>query len=80
MSDELCTYVPNKSGYFCSYDLRGTTCAYGADSYKCNDYHFSCEGANLVNNGKCRAYCKTSVDCPGGTCGFYPELGYGVCK
>ncbi len=79
MNDEVCTYVPNKSGYICTQDIRGAECVYGAESYKCNSYKFSCEGANLVTNGKCRAYCKTNVDCPGSTCGFYAELGYGIC-
>ena len=81
LADELCAYVPNKNGYVCSENLRGSTCAYGAESYKCGDYHFSCVGANLVNNGKCRSHCLAQGDCAAGeTCGFYADLGYGVCK
>jgi hypothetical protein len=81
LGDELCAYVPSKNGYVCSHNLRGETCVYGGDSYKCGNYHFSCVGANLVNNGKCRSHCLTQTDCAvGETCGFYPELGYGVCN
>jgi hypothetical protein len=79
LADEVCAYVPNKRGYFCSYDIRGTTCVYGGGP-ECNDYHFACVGANMVQNGTCQSYCLNNADCASGqTCGIYPELGYGIC-
>jgi hypothetical protein len=79
LRDEVCTYRPADQGYFCAYDIRGSRCVYGGDSYRCDD-RFSCDGANLVNDGICRAYCLSSTDCrTTERCTVYPELGYGVC-
>ena len=81
LGDETCTYVPNKKAYLCARDIRGSVCAYGGESYKCSDYTFSCDGANMVNDGVCRAYCLEPSDCATSeTCQIYKELGYKVCR
>jgi hypothetical protein len=80
LADEVCTYFPNGHGYICAKDIRGSECVYGGDSYKCNDYHFDCDGASLAANGVCRAYCLTAADCrPNEKCSIWQGLGYGTC-
>ncbi|MBI4820926.1 MAG: hypothetical protein HY791_31975 [Deltaproteobacteria bacterium] len=77
---EKCTYVPNRNGYVCAWDLTGSVCVYGGSSYSCGDNSFSCDGANLVNDGVCVPYCLVNQDCPSNRCTFYSELGYGTCS
>jgi hypothetical protein len=80
LPDEVCAYYPTKKQYECAKDIRGSECVYGGDSYKCNDYRFNCDGANLVNDGVCRAHCLNQTDCRANEkCSIYPELGYGIC-
>jgi hypothetical protein len=80
LSDEVCTYVPNVHGYQCAKDRRGSTCVYGGPSQNCGDNRFSCDGANLVNDGVCRAYCLTVADCRSTEkCSMFSGLGYGEC-